>query len=197
MNQIEIKVNRRPTGKQYAKKVRREGLVPGVFYTKGEDAIPILADPKALKPIVYTSETKIVNLTIEDDNVVKDCVLKDVTFDPVTEALVHFDFQGIIADKKMTVEVPVVFKGQAIGVREGGVLQQVIHKLAINCLPKDIPNHIELDISSLKIGKSIFIKDLHADNFDFILSPDTLIVSIAVPRVKAAAPGTEAKDKKK
>lgn len=183
MNQVDLKVKLRETGKQESKKYRAEGLVPGVYYTKGGEPISLLAEPLALRPIVYTAETKIVNLEIEGMDGVKECILKDIQFDPVSDKIKHFDLYGFIQGQMMTVEVPVVLKGTSIGVREGGIIQHLIHRTKIHCLPKDLPTSIELDITNLRIGESILVRNINLEGISFELPPDTAFVSVVAPRV--------------
>lgn len=183
MNQVDVKVKLRETGKQESKKYRAEGLIPGVYYTKGSEPISLLAEPIALRPIVYTAERKIVRLEIEGVEGFKECILKDIQFDPVSDKIVHFDLYGFIQGQKMTVEVPVVLKGTSIGVREGGIIQHLIHKTTIHCLPKDLPTSIELDITNLKMGESILVRNMNMEGIEFELPKDTAFVSVVTPRV--------------
>ncbi len=194
MNQVELNVKTRETGKQISKEYRREGLVPGVYYSKGVDSIPILADPLTLRPIIYTSQTRIVNLKIEGQDGVKECVLKDVVFDPVTDQITHFDLYGIIRGQKLTVDIPVSLKGSPVGVREGGILQQIVHRLTVYCLPKYLPSSIELDISNLRIGDALLVRDVSLENVEIDLPDDAPIVSVVKPRVSTtkAEAGEEA-----
>ena len=185
MNQVHLKVKSRETGKQISKKYRREGLVPGVFYTKGDEPIAILSDPLSLRPIVYTSQTRIVDLEIEGQPDTRECVIKDVVFDPVTDKIIHFDLLGVIRGQKLSIEIPVVLKGQAIGVREGGISQHTLHRVVVTCLPKHLPNSIEVDISELKIGDSVSLKDIEIENVEFDVPMDTKIVSVVPPRVSS------------
>jgi len=190
MSQIALKVEKRETGKQIAKIYRREGKVPGIYYIKGEESIPILTDPLALRPIVFTNETHIINLEI-DGSEPKECVLKDVTFDPLTDQITHFDLIGLSRGEIMSFEVPVVVTGAAPGVREGGILQQNIHKLNIKCRPSLLPSKIEVDISELMIGSSIYISSLNLEDIEIEASPETPIVSCIHSRVSKSDLGEE------
>ena len=182
MSQITLKVEKRETGKQAAKQYRREGKVPGIYYIKGEEPIPILSDTLSLRPIVFTNETHIVNLEMEGEEP-KECVLKDVTFDPLTDQLTHFDLIGISRGTVMNFEVPVVVTGSSPGVREGGILQQNIHKLNIKCRPSKLPSRIEVDISELELGSSIYIGSLNLEEIEVEASEETPIVSCIHSRV--------------
>ena len=183
MNQVTLKANRRETGKQVSKRYRREGKVTGVYYLEGVDNIPILVETLAMRPIVFTGQTKIVNLEVEGDEETRECVLKDVAFDPVTDLITHFDLIGIVRGQLFSVDVPILLKGTAIGTTEGGIIQHTIHKITINVLPRNMPSSINVDITDLSIGDSVFVRDLDVPNVEFDLSPDTAVVSCVPPRV--------------
>ncbi len=183
--QIAIKAKRRETGKKAAKSSRKRGMVPGVFYVKTGEAIPFEVKPLDLRPIVYTSQTKIINLEIEGDSEVRECVLKETQFDPVTDQILHVDFMGIIRGQKITVEVPIVLKGTSKGEREGGILQQSLRSAHISCLPKDLPSALEIDISHLEIGDSVYVKDFGLEHIEIHLSPETAVATVSHPRVVA------------
>ncbi|ROL57794.1 50S ribosomal protein L25 [Bacteroidetes/Chlorobi group bacterium Naka2016] len=183
MSEVILKVKKRGTGKTEAKNLRKKGLIPGIFYTKDIAPIPIVAEPKPLRPIVHTSETKIVRLQIEGEEKEYQCILKDVQIDPLKDTISHFDLFGIHEGSRLSVEVPIVLKGQPVGVREGGTLQQSLSKVRVKCLPDRIPTHFEIDISNLKIGKAIHISDIQSEGIEFELSPETVIVACIAPRV--------------
>lgn len=176
--------------------LRRDGNVPGIYYTKGVEPIPVIVSEKALKPIVFTSETHIINLKIDDDQEYK-AILKNVQFDPVTDRVVHFDLLGISADQEIEIEVPIMFEGQAKGVKEGGIVQQTLHKVTVSCLPADIPQHITINVTDLALGDSIHVRDLNIERVKFLQNPGVIIVSVVVPRAAieptpaAEVPGEE------
>lgn len=157
--------------------LKREGNVPGVLYSKELEPINITVNELSLKPVVYTSEVHLVNLKIDEQEGVRS-ILKDIQFDPLTDRIIHVDFQAVTLGKAIQLQVPVVFVGSAIGVKEGGKIQQNIHKLDIECLPKDIPQHLEIDITNLHIGKSILISDLSFENIEILNAKDTVVVSV-------------------
>jgi large subunit ribosomal protein L25 len=166
--------------------LRRDGNVPGIYYTKGVEPIPVFVSERALKPIVFTSETHIINLKIDDGEEFKS-ILKNVQFDPVTDRVVHFDLLGISADQEIEIEVPIMFEGQAKGVKEGGIVQQTLHKVTVSCLPADIPQHITINVSDLALGDSIHVRDLVIDKVKFLQNPSVIIVSVVVPRAAVEA----------
>ena len=183
MEKVILNANSRKNfSKSSRKSLRRDGRVPGVFYLRHNEPIAIDVTEKSIKPLVFTAETHLIGLQV--DGVEHDCVIKDVQFDPVTEKVVHFDLLGLVKGEKFQLEVPVLFVGSPIGVKEGGLLQQNVHKLEIECLPKDIPQHLDVDISNLKLGESIHAGDLSFENVTILNSDDTVVVSVAHPKVE-------------
>lgn len=192
MSEISIQAKRRTISTNgTVKSLRREGKLPGIYYVKGEEPIPIAVEEKALKPLVYTSKTHIIDLKI-DDKETKKSILKDVQFDPLTDRIVHFDLLGISLDKEIEIEVPVMLEGQAKGIKDGGIIQHTMHKLLVSCLPGNIPQHISLDISNLGIGDSIHVGDLSLDNVKILNNQDVVIVAVVVPRAAVETPTVEA-----
>lgn len=176
--------------------LRRQGGVPGVYYVKKSDPISIEALELDLKSFIYTPETYLVNLKLEGKEDAT-CILKDVQFDPVTDRIVHFDIMGITKGEKIFIEVPITIIGSAIGVKEGGILQHSLHKIEVKCLPSDIPEHIEVSISDLKMGHSIHVRDLKIENVEIVTSGDSVIVGVTAPRaekVEVPAEGEETKE---
>lgn len=186
MKEIALNVKTRETGKQLSKRMRKEDIIPGVYYMTGKDSVPIASDPLSLRPIIYTASKKIVNLTIEGDPKPKSCVLKEVKFHPVTDKILHFDFLGLDPDRTLSIQVPVVVKGQPIGVRKGGKMQQFLHSAKIKCLPKDLIESIEVEIATLEMGQSIYIKDIVLENVEMEIPGDTIIVAVFAPRGSSA-----------
>jgi large subunit ribosomal protein L25 len=178
MSDINITAKKRTKSTKGAvNKIRREGNVPGILYSKGSEPVNIFVEELSLKPVVYTSEVHLVNLKIEDQDSVRS-ILKDIQFDPLTDRIVHVDFQAVTLGKAIQLQLPISFIGSAVGVKEGGRLQQNLHKLDIQCLPKDIPQHLEVDITNLHIGKSILVGDLSFENIEILSAKDTVVVSV-------------------
>lgn len=186
MGAIPLQVKTRKTGKKESKRLRREELVPGVFYFRGEESMPIVAEPLSMRPVVYTSAMKIIELELEGENEIRECILKDITFDPITDKITHFDLMGIKRGELITVEIPIKLSGQAAGEKHGGMVQSTIRKVTVKCLPKDLPEHFELDITALKIGDSLTLGDIISENMEFDLPKESVIVSIIPPRVSIA-----------
>ncbi len=191
MKEVALKVQKRETGKKETKQVRSEGLIPGICYSKANEPIAIAAKPLEMRSVVFTPYTKKVMLEIEGGQNF-DCVLKDVTFDPITDEIKHFDLQVLEENTPITVNVPFVLVGQAEGVRAGGVMQHVLRKCPITCLPKDLPSAVEVPVASLTIGKSIHVKDLQIENVKFGVPASAIICSVAASRASRSAGDAEA-----
>ena len=150
---------REVTGKEYAKKLRQQGKIPGIFYARDEAAISITLDEQNATKVL-TSEGGLIEIQIGSKKVRK-AIIKEVQTDPVRQSLVHVDVMGVQLKVKITIEVPIHFLGEAIGVKEqGGILHQYFREIEVTCLPLDIPDHIDIDVSNLKLGDSIAIRDL-------------------------------------
>jgi len=173
---------------------RKSGMIPGIFYGHASGNIPIAVNELALRPLIYTSESHVVNLNIEGVNEKFNAIIKDVQFHPLSDKPIHFDFQSLSDDKEIHIEVPVHLVGNSIGVRSGGLLQHVYHKLEVICLPKNIPAHIELDIANLEIGNSIKISDLNYEGVKFINDAHATVVGVVAPKgvTEAVVEGAEA-----
>lgn len=192
MAEVSLSVKRREaTTKGALKSERRNGLVPGVFYMHGNEAIPFSVPEVALKPIVFTSETRIINLKI-DDQEPKNSIVKSVQFDPVTDRVIHVDFQGLTKGERIQLRIPVNLVGTAVGVKEGGLMQHYLHKLDVECLPKDIPEHFDVDVSNLNIGDAIHVSDLDFPDVTILNPESATVVGVTTPKAAIALEEAEA-----
>lgn len=184
---------RNETGKK-ANRLRYEEKVPGVFYAHGEENINITATPLALKPLIYTSNTHLVNLKL-DNGITKTCILRDVQFDPISDKPIHFDLQGIKENEELTVQVPVILHGTPKGVKDGGTLQFIMHKVRVSCLPKFIPEHIDLNVAELGMNDSIHVRDIKIENVKILDNESAAVVAVVPPTViKEETPGAATPD---
>lgn len=165
-----------------AKRLRRQGKVPGIFYGHGEKSIPIAVPELSLRPLIKTSATHVVNLRL-DDGSTRTCILRDIQFDPVTDRPLHFDFFGLKEDEAVTIQVPVVVKGTAQGVKDGGILQHILHSVRVSCLPKYIPDHIEVDVTGLLMNRSIHVKELTIPNVKILENENSAVVAVVPPTI--------------
>ncbi|MDQ7818330.1 MAG: 50S ribosomal protein L25 [Melioribacteraceae bacterium] len=188
MSEITIQAKKRELSTKGAvNKLRRNGEIPGIYYTKGTEPIPISVQELSLNPIVYTSEAHIIDLQL-GDNEVKKSILKNIQFDPVTDKIVHFDLLGISLDKEIDIEVPIAIEGQPKGIKDGGIIQQSMYKLHVLCLPGDIPEHITINISDLGVGDAVHVKDLSIERVKFLHNEEVIIVAVVMPRAQVEAP---------
>lgn len=182
MSEITVQAEiRKQIGKR-AKKLRSTGKVPGIFYGHGQQNIPVMLPELSLRPLFKTTATHVINLKL-DDGSNHTCVLRDIQFDPITDRPVHFDLFGLNVNEELTIDVPVVLKGTPQGVKDGGILQHVIHKLRVSCLPKHIPDHVELDVTELKINTSIHVKDLTIENVEILENENSTVAAVVPPTI--------------
>ncbi|HVN48828.1 MAG TPA: 50S ribosomal protein L25, partial [Bacteroidota bacterium] len=187
MSEITLTAEVRKAFGRRAKTLRTVGKVPGVYYGHGQQNIAVTLLEASLRPLYTTTATHIINLKL-DDGSSHLCVLRDVQLDPVTEKPVHFDLLGLNENEKVTIEVPVkITGGIPKGVRDGGILQQVLHKLRISCLPKHIPDHVEINVSDLAINHSVHVKDISIPNVTIVESETSSIVGVVPPTVQKEA----------
>ena len=188
MEEIKIKVlSRAEKGTSKAKSLRRQNFVPAIVYGKGVN-LPLKIDRKELKYLKQHrfSENVIINLEIAG-GAASDFIhvlLKDYQLNPLTEEVIHLDFVRVSMEDKVTVEVPVEIKGESKGVKAGGVLGHALWKIQVECLPKDMPASIPIDVSDLDIGDSIHISDLRVPEGVKILTDSKEVVVTIVAPVK-------------
>ncbi len=188
MSEIILNAEKRETGKKAAKAVRKRGMLTGNYYSNGSQPIAIAVHPLSMRNIVYTKDTHLVRLNVENSSY--DCILKDVSFDPVSDKIVHFDLLGVSANAEIEIEVPVVLQGQAIGVRDGGIVDFVLHKIRVACIPANMPEHIEVNISNVGMNSSLHISDITVPNVRILERPDSVIVAVTPPRDEEANTGS-------
>ncbi|MCY7361672.1 MAG: 50S ribosomal protein L25 [Ignavibacteria bacterium] len=194
MSEITLKAQKREQNQELTlNQLRKKGIIPGIYYGHGVDNINIAANELDLRPIIYTTESHIINLKFGEDSTLS-CILKDVQFHPVSDKPLHFDLIALKEGETINIEVSVHLVGNSIGVREGGVLQHNLHKLDIECLPSNIPSHIDVDIAGMNIGDSLKISDLKLDNVTILNDSNASIVAIVAASVEkeVATDGTEA-----
>lgn len=165
MNQTTLQAQvRQKTGKGIARRLRNEKQIPAVLYGPHvETPLTIAVDPKSLRAAMQTEHRLNTILTLElDGGETRTALLKDYQQDPVTRELLHADFYEVQADKALTVPVPVVLKGRAKGVVDGGVLTQNRRLVDVVCLPKDIPASIEVDVTNMGFNEVIHVADIQA-----------------------------------
>jgi len=186
MEAVQLTVATRETGKKAAKATRNSEQIPGVFYENGGQPVAISSNFLDMRSLIYTDTAKKIDLSIEGIDGTKSCIVKDFQLDPVTDNIIHFDLLGLTEGNPITVTVPIKLKGTALGVRNGGIMSQVIHRIKLTCLPKDLPEFIEVDVANLAIGESIKLDALRDDALDFKIKNNALVAHVIPPRVKKA-----------
>ena len=180
MKSVEIQgTPRTELGSKYAQAERKAGNVPCVIYG-GETPVHFSAPILAFKALVYTPEAKTATITVDGKTV--EAVIQDMQFHPVTDALMHIDFIQLVEGKVVTMNIPVVLHGQARGVLNGGKLKMVLRTLSVRALPNEMPESIELNITNLRIGKSIRVSDVVPAGYEILNADTAVIVTIKKAR---------------
>jgi large subunit ribosomal protein L25 len=176
--------------KNHARRVRVQGLIPAVVYGAGKESVAVTVDPKVITKILYgeSGHNTIFDLTIEGHAAAK-AMIVDWQNEPIKGKLLHIDLKRIAMDKAMVVSVPVQLVGVPAGVKNsGGILSQVMHEVEIECLPGDIPGHIDVDVSSLDLHGAVHISDLpHSDKVKFLGDEDALVAHVTVLKEEVVA----------
>ena len=183
-------VKRETRGKNEARRVRAAGKIPAVVYGDKSDAAVISVDPKILLRILHSESgvNTLISLKFEGEGDTR-VLVRDYQVDPVTQAPLHVDFYRIAMDKKLTVTVSILLKGEPKGVKtQGGVLDFVSRDIEVECLPADIPEHIDLDVTELLMNQGVRVKDLPAsDKWTALTDGETMIVHVVAAKVEAVA----------
>ena len=176
---------RKGTGRANTKDLKEKGYLPAVLYSHGKESASLQVSNSALIKLVHQHriEGVIVTLKIKDDKKSRACLVKEIQYDPVHDNIIHVDFNEISLTKAIKVNIPVVAKGEPVGVKqEGGALEHILWEIEIECLPTDIPKEIEIDVTNLKIGDSIHIKDIQfSDKVKVSNDPSAIVLSVAAP----------------
>jgi len=182
MSEIVITANIRTELGKRAKELRRKGQVPGIYYGQGQKNVPIAMSELTLNPLFRSSATHIITLKL-DDGSSHLCIMRDIQVDPLSGNPVHFDLYGINPDTKLVIEIPVVLRGTPKGVKDGGVLNQMMHRIRVECLPKNIPDRVEVNVENLEINRSIHVSDLVVPNVEIKESGDNTVAAVNPPTV--------------
>jgi large subunit ribosomal protein L25 len=176
---------RADVGKGVARKLRAGGRVPGVYYGRGEDSIPLTISLKDLASVLDSADGSnvIVDLRLPGDSDRK-ALIREIQRDPVAGLILHLDLQHISLTERITVEVPIVLLGTPIGVKEaGGILEHLLREVEVECLPTDIPSKLEVDVSGLQIGDSLHVSDIKVERAEILTEADRAIAAVVPPTV--------------
>jgi large subunit ribosomal protein L25 len=183
MKTIEIKGSlRKDLGKKSSREIRKSGSVPCVIYVKDQN-IHFQAPELAFKNLIYTPEAHLVDLNI--DNKTHKAVLKEVQFHPVSDRILHADFIEVFDDKPVVINIPIKVSGDSVGVIAGGKLTIKKRTIKVKGLPKDLPEHLDVDITNLKIHDSVKIGDMSYNKIELLDPRKLMVLTIATSRVAA------------
>lgn len=185
MRQVSLSaVKRDKTGKECAKKLRKQGLIPAIVYGHNFDPVPISVKANELESILhkYKGETLLFNLEVQNGETQRiQAILKDYQLHPVTDKIIHLDFVAIKEGETVSIDVPLEFVGRPVGLTKGGVIEIFMHDLTVECLPSNIPDKIQVDISNLDLGDVLHVKDIKVPEGVKVLDDpeDTVITIVA------------------
>ena len=183
-------------GKNEARRLRAAGRIPAVVYgsRKGKalEAMPVAVDPKAVMRILHSESGANTLITLKLDGSESRVMVKEYQLDPITHKLLHADFFELAMDRAITVTVPISVRGEAAGVKQqGGLLDFVTREIQVQCLPTDIPERIDIDVSELMLHQAIRLRDVPPNpKWKPLNDPDTMIVHVVVPKAEEAAAAT-------
>ena len=181
MKTISVKaVKREEYGKKAAKAVRREGMVPCVLSGHGE-SVAFSVDPREIKPLIYTPNSYIVEFDFDGKK--EQAVLREAQFHPVREQILHRIAEG----KPVSIAIPVRLTGNAEGVKVGGKLTLSARKLVVSALVENLPDELVVDVTTLGVGKTIFVGDLKFENLKFVTPATTAVCAVRVTRASRGA----------
>jgi large subunit ribosomal protein L25 len=190
-------VKREGRGKNEANRLRASGRIPAVVYgsrTEGQapEGVAVAVDPKQMLRILHSESGANTLITLKVDGADAKVMVKEYQLDPITHQLLHADFYQLALDKAITVTVPITLKGEPKGVKQqGGLLDFVTRDIQVQCLPTEIPEHIDVDVSELMLNQSIRVRDLAQDGkWKSVTAADTMIVHVVMPKAEESAAAT-------
>jgi large subunit ribosomal protein L25 len=189
MEQRELEVSlRADKGKEAARRIRRGGMIPAVLYGRKTETLHLVVKPEDLKKILTTGarENTLIGLKVTGAGGKKVgsqvVMLKDLQVHPLSQSYLHADFYAVAMDEKIEIDIPIRLVGKAEGVKTGGIQQQALRELRIRCLPSEIPEFLDVDVSPLKIGDSLHVNDLPiAEKFDIVTDKNFTVASVVPP----------------
>lgn len=183
-------------GKSGARRLRQAGLVPAVLYGRGESGQPLAVQSRELERLLssISVENTIIGLAVEGQSETQ-AIIREVQYHPLRPVALHVDFFKVHATEKLTLDVPVRLNGTPVGVRdEGGVMDQILYSLHVECLPKDIPESIEIDVANLGAGQSVHVRDISIPNVKILNDAELVITSVTTPSAAVLPEGPEGEE---
>ena len=186
---------RKRSGSGALNSLRREGLIPAVVYGKSQPSVNVRLNAKQVETVLHhsVSEQILVNLTIEDTGETRLAHIQDVQHNPLTGAIIHLEFHAISENERIHANIPLELVGDAAGVKAGGLLEHLVHKLEVQCLPKDLPEIIRVDVSGIEVGKALHLREIPLPEGVRASADGELIVAlVSEPRVAEPTPAESA-----
>jgi len=182
--------SRTETGKNVNRRLRRRGLIPGVVYGTGKAAVPVAVSPREIGAILKSASGENTLFDLDLGGTRRKVILKEFQREPLRGKLLHADFYEVALDKVITVKVHIELEGTPVGVKlQGGIVDFVTRELEVECLPADIPEHVEIDVSELMLGQSVRLRDLGEQvRWTSVSDPDLMLVHVITPRIVEEAP---------
>lgn len=191
MKTLEIQGTKRSTlTKQEVKSLRSNEMVPCVLYG-GTEQVHFSTELSNFRDLIYTPDVHMVNLTVDGNKYL--CAVQEVQFHPVTDIITHVDFLQVFEDKEVTMSIPIKFTGASEGVKMGGKLVTKSRRLKVKALPAKFPDYISVDISPLKIGGDVRVRDISLEGVTFLDSPSNVIVGVRMTRNVSAEAAADSK----
>jgi large subunit ribosomal protein L25 len=180
MSEVILSAEKRvETGKSIARRMRREGTIPGVLYGADVDPVAISIEKLELGRLLRKDHS-IINVKVDGKD--QQAVIKEIQNHPVSGDVAHIDFMRVTAGQEIAVTIPLSIIGTAAGTKVGGLLSTLMHELQISVMPRFMPDNIEIDISDLEIGDSIRVKDLNLENMTTVTDEEEMILQVTLPR---------------
>jgi large subunit ribosomal protein L25 len=180
---------RTPGNKNDARRVRQGGRIPAVVYGAGQESVSVAVDPRQVSRILHseTGHNTIFDLTLDGSKT--KAMIVDWQYEPIKGKLLHIDVQRIAMDRKLAVMVPITLKGEAVGVKQqGGILEQMLREVEVECLPQDIPSHIDVDVTELVFGKVLRVSDLpHTDKVKYLTDENQPVAHVTAVKEEVVA----------
>ena len=184
---------RSDAGKGAARKLRASGSVPAIVYGHAREPQSLAIETRLLERLLGSVAVASTVIELEMDGRTSRTLIREIQRHPFKKQILHVDFQELVAGEKVTVSIPLAFVGTAAGAKAGGVLDQVMHEIEIEVDPSDIPNHIDVDVSALEIGKSLHVSDLPIPAGVEVLSdPEATVCVLSAPKAAAEPEPAEA-----
>jgi large subunit ribosomal protein L25 len=180
--------SRANTGKGVARKLRAAGRIPGVIYGHAREPLSLSLDTHGFELLLEKVYYRTTVFELDLDGTKSNALIREIQRHPFKKEILHVDFQELVAGEKVTVSVPLAFVGSSIGVKEGGIIDQIMHELEIRVDPMAIPSKIEVDVTTLAIGRSIHVGDVKVpEGVEVLDDEDATICTCAAPKEEKAA----------